>query len=54
VVSASGLEQHGFVSTTGSYASANDKRVHFGLGQDTVARLVEITWPSGTVQRQER
>ncbi len=54
VVSPSGLEQHGFVSTAGSYASASDKRVHFGLGQDNFASLVEITWPSGTVQRQER
>jgi hypothetical protein len=54
LVSESGFEQHGFVSTAGSYASASDKRVHFGLGQDTAVRLVEITWPSGTVQRQER
>ena len=54
VVSPSGLEQHGFVSTAGSYASASDKRVHFGLGRDNFASLVEITWPSGTVQRQER
>jgi hypothetical protein len=50
LVSASGVEQHGFVSTAGSYASASDKRVHFGLGQDTAAALVEITWPSGVVQ----
>jgi hypothetical protein len=46
-----GFEQHGFVSTAGSYASASDKRVHFGLGDYTVARLLEITWPGGTVQR---
>ncbi len=46
-----GFEQHGFVSTAGSYASASDKRVHFGLGAYTVARLLEITWPGGTVQR---
>lgn len=53
LVSKSGLEQHGFVSTAGSYASASDKRVHFGLGRDDTARLVEITWPSGSVQRLE-
>jgi enediyne biosynthesis protein E4 len=47
IVSESGLEQHGFVSATGSYASANDKRVHFGLGQDTRARLIEVYWPGG-------
>jgi hypothetical protein len=51
LVAESGVEQHGFVSTAGSYASASDKRVHFGLGQDPKVRLVEITWPSGTVQR---
>jgi hypothetical protein len=53
VVSRSGLEQHGFVSTAGSYASASDKRVHFGLGRDATARLIEIAWPSGAVQRLE-
>ncbi len=53
VVSKSGFEQHGFVSTAGSYVSASDKRVHFGLGQETIAQLVEITWPSGSVQKLE-
>ncbi len=53
MVSASGLEQHGFVSTAGSYASASDKRVHFGLGREATARLLEIVWPSGAVQRLE-
>jgi hypothetical protein len=54
LVGTSGAEQFGFVSTAGSYASANDKRVHFGMGRDTEARLVEIRWPSGKVQRLER
>lgn len=49
VVTAAG-EQHGYVSTAGSYASANDKRVHFGLGSEKVVRLLEIRWPSGAVQ----
>jgi enediyne biosynthesis protein E4 len=53
VVTATGREQFGYVSTAGSYASANDKRVHFGLGDDASVRLVEITWPSGSVQRFE-
>ena len=53
LVSESGAEQHAFVSTCGSYASASDKRVHFGLGLDSKVRLLEITWPSGTVQRLE-
>ena len=49
----SGKAQYGFVSAAGSYLSASDKRVHFGLGTDRSARLLEITWPSGTVQRIE-
>jgi hypothetical protein len=49
----SGLAQHGYVSTGGSYFSANDKRVHFGLGEDKVVKLLEIIWPSGIVQRLE-
>jgi hypothetical protein len=53
LVSESGAEQHGFVSTAGSYLSASDKRVHFGLGQDRKIRLLEIIWPSGCVQRFE-
>ncbi len=50
LVAPSGLEQYGLVTTTGSYQSASDKRVHFGLGADKSASLLEITWPSGIVQ----
>jgi|SRR5579871_1314356 len=50
VTGASGLEQYGYVSTAGSYLSASDKRVHFGLGADSRVRTIEIRWPSGTVQ----
>ena len=49
----SGFEQFGIVSTAGSYQSANDKRVHFGLGADKTAKLVEIMWPSGRRQELE-
>jgi hypothetical protein len=38
------------VSTTGSYLSSSDKRVHFGLGPDTAAQTIEIQWPSGIKQ----
>jgi hypothetical protein len=37
------------VTTSSGYLSASDKRVHFGVGLDTVAS-VEIRWPSGIVQ----
>src|SRR5436309_7382419 len=39
------------VSTAGSYLSASDKRVHFGLGTETAAASIEIRWPSGLVQK---
>jgi hypothetical protein len=38
------------VSTSGSYLSSSDKRLHFGLGANGVAQAVEIHWPSGIVQ----
>lgn len=53
LVSASSGEQHAIVSTAGSYLSASDKRVHFGLGQDKVAKMLEIRWPSGVIQKLE-
>jgi len=53
LISESGRPQYAFVSTAGSYLSASDRRVHFGLGADRSARLLEITWPSGAVQRFE-
>jgi enediyne biosynthesis protein E4 len=51
VVSESGLVQHAMVSRAGSYLSSNDKRAHFGLGSAKRAALVEIAWPSGTLQK---
>jgi hypothetical protein len=54
LIGESGLEQHVTVSTTGSYLSANDKRAHFGLRTDTTVKLLEITWPSGIVQKLEQ
>lgn len=38
------------VTTAGSYLSSSDKRVHFGLGAETVAAAIEIRWPSGIRQ----
>jgi hypothetical protein len=35
--------------TAGSYQSANDKRIHFGLGDKSSADI-EIRWPSGVTQ----
>jgi enediyne biosynthesis protein E4 len=38
-----------FATTAGSYESASDKRLHFGLGPAKSAK-VEVLWPSGTHQ----
>ena len=38
-----------FATTSGSYLSASDKRLHFGLGAVDTAK-VEIEWPSGARQ----
>lgn len=53
VVMASGVEQYAMVTNAGSYQSTHDKRQHFGLGKETTAKLIEITWPSGVVQKLE-
>jgi hypothetical protein len=50
IVAASGSTQHFTVNTALGYLSASDKRVLAGLGSDATAKLVEIRWPSGTVQ----
>jgi hypothetical protein len=45
--------QYVTVSTAGSYLSSSDKRAHVGLGTDTMAKSIEIHWPSGTIQTLE-
>jgi enediyne biosynthesis protein E4 len=50
VTASSGYVQYNHVTTAVGYASASDKRVHFGLGPDRMAREIEIRWPSGTRQ----
>jgi hypothetical protein len=42
--------QYATVSTAGSYLSASDKRVHFGVRQDRTIQKIEIRWPSGISQ----
>ena len=38
------------VTTSSSYLSASDPRVHFGLGKVDADAAIEIRWPSGIVQ----
>ena len=35
----------------GSFLSASDDRLHFGLGDATTVEVVEVRWPSGRVDR---
>ena len=42
--------QFNHMTTSVGYASSSHGPVHFGLGVDTRAKLVEIHWPSGIVQ----
>lgn len=49
LVTASGA-QYATVTTASSYLSASDKRVHFGLGTEKIAREIDIRWPSGIKQ----
>jgi hypothetical protein len=41
--------EYNYCSATGSYLSAHDKRLHFGLGSSRDAK-VEIRWPGGRRQ----
>jgi len=45
-----GTTQIATVTTASSYLTSSDKRVHFGLGTETVAATIEIRWPSGIRQ----
>jgi enediyne biosynthesis protein E4 len=38
------------VISQSSYYSHNDLRLHFGLGEDETADVVEIRWPSGQTE----
>jgi len=46
-LTANGMRQRQDVMASGSYISANDRRLHFGLGDATLAGSLEIHWPSG-------
>jgi len=48
---ANGMRQRQDVLSSGSYISANDRRLHFGLGDAADAGTAEIQWPSGAKER---
>ncbi len=45
------LAQIAEVRSGGSYLSQSDLRVHFGLARSPFADLIEIFWPSGSIDR---
>ncbi len=49
VVTAAGAQYNHMTSSVG-YASSSYGPVHFGLGADSKAKVVEVRWPSGIVQ----
>jgi hypothetical protein len=50
VVTKSGA-QYNHMTTSAGYASSSAGPVHFGLGANASADLVEIRWPSGIIQQ---
>ena len=51
VVEAGGLRQVSQRFGGGSYLSAHDPRLHFGLGPATRVDRLEVRWPSGRIDR---
>ena len=50
VVDTCGKKQYDTVRSGGSYISANDPRLHFGLGSCAQVDSVSIKWPRGGAQ----
>jgi hypothetical protein len=50
LTTASGRVLYNHVSISVGFMSSSDKRVHFGLGQETRVASIEIRWPSGIQQ----
>jgi hypothetical protein len=51
LTTASGRRLYNHVTTSVGFMSSSDKRVHFGLGQETEIKEIEIVWPGGTVRK---
>jgi hypothetical protein len=48
------LSQIDEVRSGGSYLSQSDLRLHFGLGPHKLIDSLEVSWPSGAVDRFEK
>jgi hypothetical protein len=51
---AGGRTQIREVKAGGSYASSNDPRAHFGIGDASIVDELTVRWPSGKSTRLER
>jgi hypothetical protein len=54
MLEADGMSQRRVVDGGMGFASQNDRRLHFGLGDLTRVDRVTIRWPSGATQVLER
>jgi Tfp pilus assembly protein PilF len=50
LTTSNGQTQYNTVSTAGSYLSASDSRVFFGIGEEQSIKEIRIRWPSGIEQ----
>ncbi|HEU0008138.1 MAG TPA: ASPIC/UnbV domain-containing protein, partial [Terriglobia bacterium] len=50
VTTPSGRTLYSHVTVSVGFLSSSDRRVHFGVGQETSATSIELRWPSGIVQ----
>jgi hypothetical protein len=50
LTTAAGRTLYNHVSISVGFMSSSDKRIHFGLGQETQIASIEIRWPSGINQ----
>ena len=50
VTTASGRMLYNHVAISVGFMSSSDKRVHFGLGEESKIASIEIRWPSGIRQ----
>jgi hypothetical protein len=46
-VTSGGRTQYRELHGGGAYLSANDRRMHFGLGSATIVETIEVRWPDG-------
>ncbi len=51
LTTSSGRRLYNHVTTSVGFMSSSDKRVHFGLGQETSIKEIEIRWPGGAVRK---